>query len=124
MTALILQALLAAPPSYGDRHAQAVREGMPLVVFVGIPSHYVPGAIVHEEPKGFPWHRAPGVLITLPRDGWLEWTETLPATASPQEVRDSLKRPTGRVYLPRPASPPPVYVPRPMYFRPASFGGC
>jgi hypothetical protein len=112
--------LLFALPSlafcqYEARYAQSVRERVPFVIFVGTPSYYVPCAVIHEEPR-LDWS-GPGILIGIPRGDIMAWTETLPPTAGPQEVRDALNR--ARI-APVASVREPAFTAPPVWFRPFS----
>jgi hypothetical protein len=88
---LILPSLGFSQTSYEDRYAQALRERSVLVVGIGVPLCYV-SAITHESPRGFTWQSRPCIIIAAPRDGWMEWVETLPPTADGWEIHEAVKR--------------------------------
>lgn len=114
MLSVLAAFVLASPPSYSDSYAQAVREGRPLVVFVGVPA--MPGPWISQECRSFPGLTGKGVVLSRPRQDFLEWVDTLDwwTDASGIERRIQAMPP-----LPRPIqyAPPMTFAPR------MSFGG-
>lgn len=125
LTVFISFFLGQASCTYEERYAQAIRERSAYVVFVGVPACYVPGAIVHEEPRGLSWHRGPGVIVSVNRGTWLEWVDTLPPTAGRDEIREAIRR--ARLPAAPPYVAPPTIAPVAPFmpaYRPAMrFGG-
>lgn len=94
-------AVLASAPSargkatYEERYLQAANERLNFVVFVGMPSFYVPKCILHEEPRGTDYFKKPGVYVSKYLPGAypvLKWVDTLPASAGPEDVLEVLSR--------------------------------
>lgn len=88
----LLSAFLAHPGHYDHARQSSLVTNQPLVIYISCPPLGVGNTIEHYEAKGFAWHRTPAILIGIPRGDWLEWTETLGATAAPQEVSDAILR--------------------------------
>lgn len=112
MIPALLAAVLGSPPSYADCYSQAVREDRPLVVFVGVPA--MPGPWLSHECDSFEGVPGKGVILSRPRDGYLEWVETLPwwtdAGVIERRVREIRTPP--RKYNPYQSS---VAPPRPVF---------
>lgn len=75
MIPAIIAACLGSPPSYEDCYANAIRDGRPFVVFVGVPS--MPGPWIAHECASFPGVPGKGVILSRPQGGYLEWVDTL-----------------------------------------------
>ena len=77
MIQILLAAVLASPPAtYEGLYARALAERRPLVVFVGVPAMPYGEWISYQCPT-FPGVPGKGVILSLPRDGYLEWVDTL-----------------------------------------------
>jgi hypothetical protein len=81
-------ALAFAPPTYAEQHAKALKEGKPLVVFVGQPAKIIAGSVLHNC-EVFPDVPKRGVVVGLP-DGTALRRVDLPGTPSEDSIRQTL----------------------------------
>lgn len=78
------------PPDYAKASAQAAKESKPLVMFVGVGSmRQIKGAVVGQQDYGAIFDESPpAIVIALPDgNGWINWRETLPATATDEQIQ-------------------------------------
>lgn len=76
MISLLIASVLASPPpTYEGMYARALAERRPFVVFVGVPA--MPGDWISHECPSFAGVPGKGVILSIPRDGYLEWVDTL-----------------------------------------------
>jgi hypothetical protein len=92
-------ALAFAPPTYAEQHAKALREGKPLVVFVGRPATPLAGCVC-VACESFPDAAAGAVVIGRPHGGTLRRLD-LPGRPTADAVRQALATgTTGSTELP------------------------
>ena len=84
-------ALAFAEPTYPAQYAKAVKEGKPLVVFVGVPVRSVPGFLT-VACATFPGVET-GLVLGVP-DGDKLKRRDLPATATDETLRATARTPT------------------------------
>jgi hypothetical protein len=100
------------PKSYTALRARALKEGKPLLVWVGCKPAADLGDCLHYRCRSF-GDVTCGVVVSAPRGGELAWLETLPAGASAAAVRRALQPPAAAVAA---RSSAPAFAPA---FRPA-----
>jgi hypothetical protein len=74
---------------YSEAAALAYNLTIPLVTFVGTPARQVPGAVCATRPS-LEGATGPCIVVarrTVPASDWLEWSATLPVTATDAEIR-------------------------------------
>lgn len=71
--------------SYGELRAQAIRQGVPLVVFVGQPSRKIPGML--SCPRDGWEDVIAGVVVSVPWNGDLLRFRPLPVGATDDQIR-------------------------------------
>jgi hypothetical protein len=74
-----------AQATYITGAAQAVRDGKPLVTFLGCPDRVVAGAVVVRADR-LTGYDAPAVVVALPGGDWLNHRATLPADATDAQI--------------------------------------
>lgn len=77
--------------SYKVCYATSLATKMPLIVYVGVPRLSISGTIEFCASET-DFLRHPGIVVSVPRDGWLEWVETLEPTASAEDIKAVLER--------------------------------
>lgn len=76
---------------YQAKQAEAVSKGLPLAVFVGVPSRKVAG-FVTVRVDNLVGVKGPAILVARPRAGGLVWEETLSATATDVRIRGEVRQ--------------------------------
>jgi len=104
--ALALAFADARPPTYPEQHARAVREGKPLVVWVGQPARPV-GGCVSVGCDSFPGAQAPAVVVGLPMAGGQLRRVDLPGEPTDAAVRDVVRAAGAPPAGPQPVPPVP-----------------
>jgi hypothetical protein len=81
-----------AQETYVTGAAQAVRDGRPLVTFVGCPERVVDGAVVARA-ETLTGYDGPAVVVAVPGGDWLNHRATLPANASDAQIAAAVHGP-------------------------------
>lgn len=79
-----------APETYIAGAAHAVRDGQPLVTFLGCPDRAVDGAVVVRSAT-LPGYDGPAIVVALPGGDWLNHRATLPAHASDAQIAAAIR---------------------------------
>ncbi|MGL6096573.1 MAG: hypothetical protein ACRC7O_12350 [Fimbriiglobus sp.] len=79
----------AKPLTYADLHAKAVRDGTPLVVWVGQPARPVAGCLTVRNDR-FPGADAVAVVVGVPGNGALRRID-LPGTPTEAAIRSAVR---------------------------------
>jgi hypothetical protein len=81
-----------AQTTYVMGAAQAVRDGQPLVAFLGCPDRAVEGAVVVRV-EALTGYDGPAVIVAVPGADWLNHRTTLPANASDAQIAAAIRGP-------------------------------
>jgi hypothetical protein len=84
------QQTLKANKTYIAGAAQAVRDGQPLVTFLGCPDRPVAGAVVARS-ETLAGYDGPTVVVAVPGGDWLKHRATLPANASDAQIAAAIR---------------------------------
>jgi len=76
--------------TYSTGAAQAIRDGRPLVTFLGCPDRAVDGAVVARS-ETLPGYEGPAVIVAVPGSDWLTHRATLPANASVAQIAAAIR---------------------------------
>ena len=94
--AALALAVADTPPvgdNYPEQYNRAVREAMPLLVWVGQPARCVPGCVCHEAGT-FPGVSGAAVVVGLPAGGQTLRRVDLPGRPTDTAIRAALATPT------------------------------
>lgn len=94
-------ALAFAPPTYAEQHAKALKDGKPLVVFVGQPAKPVAGCVC-VACETFPDVTGAAVVVGLPDRGSLRRLD-VPGTPTEEAIRSATAVTPGNLVAKLPA---------------------
>src|SRR5260370_29776966 len=82
------------PLSYTDAHAESLRTGKPLIVWVGRPNRDVAGYICCSV-ASLDGYKPPCCVVSVPVEGVIFWRATLPAIPTDEEIHDVIRKQAG-----------------------------
>lgn len=96
---------------YGRGRALAIATQRPLIVFAGIAAPHWPYEtwVSAEVPAGWQWTRGQTIVVSVYRNGDLEWIADLPGMATRDEIEATIRRGPRATFAP-------AFTPAPMNF--------
>lgn len=112
-------ALIATTPTYEEAYNQALREGRPFVVFVGVPP--MPGPWLSHHCHRFDGVPGRGVILSISRGSYMEWVDTMDWWSTEEDIQRRIRAIPPAPPVVRPSAPVyPAYRPSAMF----SGGSC
>lgn len=92
LAASLLCGAFARGQEYTSTSELAVKNNLPLIVFLDCEQRGIAGALVCRTQK-LPGYAGPAIVVSVPGGDWMLWRCTLPATATDAEIMSAIRGP-------------------------------